>query len=133
MDHRKKCHSLADRAREALDADKVEEYVTWMRSRAPADISWECLNAVREEFPAGAGSSAVTGTAAGGGGAVSGAGAAAPVVSTTAAANPGGTPKASSPAPPPPTQSSTPSAAASSTSTTSNSGVTVTMIKPANE
>eukprot|EP00108_Taenia_solium_P004651 TsM_000949100 transcript=TsM_000949100 gene=TsM_000949100 len=122
-----------DRAREALDADKVEEYVTWMRSRAPADISWECLNAVREEFPAGAGSSAVTGTAAGSGGGVSGAGAAAPVVSTTAAANPGGTPKASSPAPPPPTQSSTPSAAASSTSTTSNSGVTVTMIKPANE
>ncbi|KAL7061106.1 hypothetical protein AAHC03_09506 [Spirometra sp. Aus1] len=39
-----------ERAHEALDDDKREEYITWMRSRASTDISWECLNAVRPEF-----------------------------------------------------------------------------------
>uniref|UniRef100_A0A5K3FQR2 Zinc finger protein n=1 Tax=Mesocestoides corti TaxID=53468 RepID=A0A5K3FQR2_MESCO len=105
-----------DRARDAIDADKVEEYVTWMRSRTPTDISWECLNAVREEFPSASTSSAVAGNAV------------APVVSSSVT-NPvvpsssnSGTPK---PASPPPSVAAPPSS--------STSGVTVTMIKPANE
>ncbi|CAH8565936.1 unnamed protein product [Dicrocoelium dendriticum] len=40
-----------DNATSAIDPDKTEEYLAWMRGRRSSlDISWECLNAVRPDL-----------------------------------------------------------------------------------